>query len=253
MAGEFVVALALAGSSGSTETEALIRQASLVRKEWLQETSTEITHVYDAASQSVKALECRKYQAIVLSEKAVPADPEAAFPLLVEALERQDWDETSRQLLRRAEKAGFKVDLVEMRRRACLGQLRLPRLQLRDYLSPAVLRETGRLCPETIPIPSGRRARLDYDEDGCVRLRVKLQELFGLQATPCVGQNREAVLVELLAPNGRPVQTTTDLPSFWKNTYPQVRKELRGRYPKHPWPEDPWNAQPTARTKRREP
>jgi ATP-dependent RNA helicase HrpB len=68
---------------------------------------------------------------------------------------------------------------------------------------------------------------------------VKLQELFGLADTPRVGRRREPVLLSLLAPNGRPVQVTRDLRSFWNRTYPEVRKELRGRYPKHRWPEDP--------------
>ena len=80
---------------------------------------------------------------------------------------------------------------------------------------------------------------------------VKLQELFGLADTPRVGPRREPVLLALLAPNGRPVQMTRDLRSFWERTYPEVRKELRGRYPRHPWPDDPWTAPPTARTTRR--
>jgi ATP-dependent RNA helicase HrpB len=80
---------------------------------------------------------------------------------------------------------------------------------------------------------------------------VKLQELFGLRASPRLGPKAEPVLLLLLAPNGRPVQTTRDLESFWTRTYPEVRKELRGRYPRHPWPEDPWRAAPTARAKPR--
>jgi ATP-dependent helicase HrpB len=80
---------------------------------------------------------------------------------------------------------------------------------------------------------------------------VKLQELFGLAETPRIGPRREPVRFVLLAPNGRPVQITRDLRSFWDRTYPDVRKELRARYPKHPWPEDPWTATPTARTVRK--
>jgi ATP-dependent helicase HrpB len=80
---------------------------------------------------------------------------------------------------------------------------------------------------------------------------VKLQELFGLGDTPRIGPRAEPVLLILTAPNGRPVQMTRDLRSFWERTYPEVRKELRGRYPKHPWPEDPWTAVPTARTTRK--
>ena len=76
---------------------------------------------------------------------------------------------------------------------------------------------------------------------------MKLQELFGVADTPVIGTRREPVLLLLLAPNGRPVQTTRDLRSFWERTYPEVRKQLRGRYPKHAWPEDPWAASPAKR------
>jgi ATP-dependent helicase HrpB len=84
-----------------------------------------------------------------------------------------------------------------------------------------------------------------------VSASVKLQELFGLAQTPRVGPRREPVTLLLLAPNGRPVQTTRDLSGFWERLYPEVRRELRGRYPRHPWPEDPWSAPPTHRTKPR--
>lgn len=104
--------------------------------------------------------------------------------------------------------------------------------------------------PSTIKLPSGRTARLDYRDDGTIVASVKLQELFGLADTPRVGPNETPITFQLLAPNGRPVQVTRDLRSFWQNTYPQVRRELRGRYPKHPWPEDPWTAEPTHRTKK---
>ena len=103
--------------------------------------------------------------------------------------------------------------------------------------------------PPTISLPSGRTAKLDYRDDGSIIASVKLQELFGLADTPRV--NNTPVTFELLAPNGRPVQITRDLRSFWNTGYAQVRKELRGRYPRHPWPEDPWSAQPTHRTKKR--
>ena len=108
-----------------------------------------------------------------------------------------------------------------------------------------------RLAPETLSVPSGRRVRLEYREDGGVVAAVKLQELFGLADSPRIGPGNEPVTFSLLAPNGRPVQTTRDLRSFWDRTYPEVRRELRGRYAKHPWPEDPWNATPTSRTKHR--
>ena len=105
--------------------------------------------------------------------------------------------------------------------------------------------------PATITLPSGRSAKLDYRDDGSVVAAAKLQELFGLAETPRIGPRHTPITFELLAPNGRPVQVTRDLRSFWDNIYPLVRKELRARYPKHPWPEDPWKATPTHRTKRK--
>jgi ATP-dependent helicase HrpB len=97
-------------------------------------------------------------------------------------------------------------------------------------------------------VPSGREMTIDYADDGSVSVSVKLQELFGLAETPRIGPSKTPITFHLLAPNGRPVQTTQDLKSFWERTYPEVRKELRGRYPKHPWPEDPWRATPTHRS-----
>jgi ATP-dependent helicase HrpB len=81
-------------------------------------------------------------------------------------------------------------------------------------------------------------------------LAVKLQEMFGLADTPAVAGGRVKVLLHLLSPARRPVQVTQDLKGFWQRGYPQVKKELKGRYPKHPWPDDPWNAVPTRKTKR---
>jgi ATP-dependent helicase HrpB len=125
------------------------------------------------------------------------------------------------------------------------------RLTPKPEIDPEVRRRLASGGPERLDLPSGRSVRLEYREDGSVFAAVKLQELFGLAETPRVGHTRTPVTFELLAPNGRPVQITRDLRSFWNGGYQQVRKELRGRYPKHPWPEDPWTATPTHRTKRR--
>ncbi|MEV4114239.1 ATP-dependent helicase C-terminal domain-containing protein [Nonomuraea sp. NPDC049695] len=105
-------------------------------------------------------------------------------------------------------------------------------------------------APERIEVPSGSHVRVDYSGDQPV-LAVKLQELFGLQETPEI--SGVPVLVHLLSPAGRPVAVTADLASFWRDGYRSVRAELRGRYPKHPWPEDPLTAPPTRRTKERRP
>lgn len=111
-------------------------------------------------------------------------------------------------------------------------------------------------APTHLAVPSGSRIALDYSacsgEDGSPRppvLAVKLQELFGLTTTPTVASGRVPVLIHLLSPAGRPLQVTQDLVGFWKNGYPAVRAEMRGRYPRHPWPEDPLAAPPTRRAK----
>ena len=95
--------------------------------------------------------------------------------------------------------------------------------------------------------------RLEYRDGGIVTAAVKLQELFGLAESPRVGAARVPVTFELLSPAGRPVQVTNDLRSFWTRGYPEVRKELRARYPRHPWPDDPWSAVPTSRPLRGKP
>lgn len=111
------------------------------------------------------------------------------------------------------------------------------------------------LAPEWLTVPSGSRIRIDYpgvgDHDGRPVVAVKLQECFGLAETPRVAGGRVPVLFHLLSPARRPLAVTGDLPSFWSGPYTQVRAEMRGRYPRHPWPEDPWSAPATARTNRR--
>jgi ATP-dependent helicase HrpB len=121
---------------------------------------------------------------------------------------------------------------------------------LHALLSPAQARELGRLAPTHVTVPSGSHIKLDYGEDVPV-LAVRLQEMFGCKDTPRIANGRVPVILHLLSPAKRPVQVTKDLASFWVNAYPEVRKELRGRYPKHHWPEDPLAAPPTAKTKRR--
>jgi len=107
------------------------------------------------------------------------------------------------------------------------------------------------LAPSHLTAPSGSRISLDYSSTDGPVMAVKLQELFGLADTPTVADGRVTVLLHLLSPAGRPMQVTRDLRSFWNSVYPDVRKELKGRYPKHPWPDDPWNAMPTRFTRRR--
>ena len=133
----------------------------------------------------------------------------------------------------------------------------LPRLDLdpclRAMLDWSSQQELDRLAPTHIEVPSGSRIAIDYtlcmDGDAPPVLAVKLQELFGLQDTPRIAQGRVAVMIHMLSPALRPVAVTQDLASFWRGPYQDVRKDLRGRYPKHPWPDDPLTAIPTRRTK----
>ncbi len=122
---------------------------------------------------------------------------------------------------------------------------------LRALLSRAQINRLDRDAPAAMTVPSGRTIPLDYTAGDAPVLAVKLQEMFGLAVTPAVAGGRVPVLLHLLSPAGRPVQITRDLKGFWETGYPLVKKELQGRYPKHPWPEDPWNAPPTHRTSRR--
>lgn len=107
------------------------------------------------------------------------------------------------------------------------------------------------LLPTHLPVPSGRRVAVHYGSEGPV-LAVKLQEMFGQEQTPCLLEGRLPLIVHLLSPAGRPLAITTDLAGFWRQGYAAVRRELRGRYPRHPWPEDPLRATATALTRARQ-
>jgi len=106
-------------------------------------------------------------------------------------------------------------------------------------------------APTHLQVPSGSHIPIDYTDPVAPALAVRLQELFGLTETPRIGGGRVPLTLKLLSPAHRPVQVTRDLESFWRDTYFEVRKDLRGRYPKHAWPEDPLTAEPTHRAKRR--
>ena len=127
--------------------------------------------------------------------------------------------------------------------------------QLRGLLPWPEAARLDELVPERLEVPSGSRIRVDYPEVGAAEaspvLAAKLQECFGLADTPALVDGRVPVQLHLLSPAGRPLAVTQDLRSFWDGPYAQVRAEMRGRYPKHPWPEDPWTAQATKRTNRR--
>lgn len=136
-------------------------------------------------------------------------------------------------------------------RRDHLARLDLASL-LNNQLDYAQQQRLARLAPTHLDVPSGSRISLEYAADGAPPvLAVKLQELFGATRTPSVDDGRMAVALHLLSPGRRPIQVTRDLAGFWARTYAEVRKELKGRYPRHPWPDDPLVAAPTARAKPR--
>jgi ATP-dependent helicase HrpB len=141
-------------------------------------------------------------------------------------------------------------DLAAVRSRADLATIDAGRA-LRRLLPWPQGAELDDLAPDRLTVASGSRPKLRYEVGAAPVLAVKLQELFGSTEVPPVAGGRVAVVLELLSPAGRPVAVTADLESFWRTGYPQVRAELRGRYPRHPWPEKPGTAQPTRRVQPR--
>jgi ATP-dependent helicase HrpB len=244
---EWIVALDADTSTRGGTTEALIRSASVVDRGWVEPNRIEIGDEISGASP--RRVERRWYDAILISARNLPltaaeaaalAAParEARLRELASGAEPAAPEEGAGQLLRRLQFAALPIDfaLLASNGGAVDGRTR---------------RELEKLAPERIALPSGRTAKLHYRADGSVVVEAKLQELFGLAETPLLGPARIPLTFVLLSPSGGPVQTTRDLRSFWERGYQEVRRELRGRYPKHPWPEDPWTAIPTARAKRR--
>jgi ATP-dependent helicase HrpB len=187
----------------------------------------------------------------VLAEQPATPDPEIVARLIAGEYLRRGPTAADTELIRRLGVAGGDVSMEDLVHAAARGISRLDEIDLERHLSDETRRLLARHAPATLRVPSGRDVRLEYRDDGQIVAAVKLQELFGLGDSPRVGRAKVPVTFELLAPNGRPVQVTRDLRSFWTRGYPEVRKELRARYPKHPWPEDPWTAPPTAKTRRK--
>ncbi|MBW5426043.1 ATP-dependent helicase HrpB, partial [Streptomyces sp. BG9H] len=163
------------------------------------------------------------------------------------------WPDVSEDALHARVDEWLEPELSKARRRADLA--RIDAGQALTRLLPWATGEAARLdalAPERLEVPSGSRIRIDYSDPEQPVLAVKLQEMFGLARTPRIAGGAVPVLVHLLSPAGRPAAVTADLASFWRDGYRAVRSELRGRYPKHPWPQDPAAAEPTRYTKARE-
>ena len=140
---------------------------------------------------------------------------------------------------------------------ACFGETSLDALRKKDlvpFFENQVAAEQrdalNRFCPPFWTVPTGNRIPIEYTGELGPTAQVRLQELFGLKDAPSVAGN--PLTIQLLAPNYRPVQVTRDLASFWANGYPEVRKELRARYPKHSWPENPLTAVPQSKGRPRQ-
>jgi len=163
----------------------------------------------------------------------------------------EEWPDVSRQHLLTHLPDWLSPHLAPVRRRDDFTKLDLEAI-LTETLSWPQRQALAELAPETLPVPSGSRIRIQYQPDGGLPvLAVRLQEMFGLADTPLINGGRTRVLLQLLSPASRPVQVTQDLKSFWNNTYQEVRKELRLRYPRHYWPEDPWTAEAVRGVKKR--
>jgi len=229
-------------------------------------------------TRAVDAFAERRFDGIVLERRSVPPRPEDAVPAMLAAvrelgLDALPWSDHARELRLRVEALrGWypELGLPDFSEANLLGTLDdwlapfLAGKRKLDALSPAELSEalSARLdyahrtaldehAPPTIRVPSGLDRRIVYASGAPPVLAVKLQELFGLADTPRIAGGRVPLTLHLLSPAGRPIQVTQDLKSFWERTYPEVKKELKGRYPKHPWPDDPWTARATHRAKPR--
>jgi ATP-dependent helicase HrpB len=229
---------------------------------------------WDEQAEAVTATEQRRLGAIVLSERSVRADPGDVAAALLDSLLRRgilDREDVVLELARMAfahsidPRDAFAVDAATLENTA--ADWLLPRLSGMRSLDDAdrldlsgilldrlAYRDRARLdeiAPTHIAVPTGTRARVDYRDVKSPSVAVRIQELFGLGDTPRVGLGRVPLTLHLLSPAHRPVQVTRDLAGFWKSSYFDVRKDLRGRYPRHPWPDDPANATPTRRAKPR--
>jgi ATP-dependent RNA helicase HrpB len=275
---ELFVAVEVDGGA-RRETEPRVRVASAVERDWLARMfpqalrtveGLEFDHEHERVVRRTREL----FHDLVLSERThVEVDRAAAGALLADAARRDPvhaagLGDGERAFLARlrflqpwmpeldlpADVDAFLGDTVaalcdgkrsftELRRADLLGALR-------GQLSRRQVRALERGAPAHFTLPTGRSVPIVYAPDRPPAFAARIQEVFGLRATPRLAAGRVPLVIQLLAPNQRPVQITDDLESFWRTTYPEVRRELRGRYPKHAWPEDPINATPTSKRKR---
>jgi len=247
-----------------------------LRAEFRDEILTERIVEWDEDAGRVVARERERLGALVLRDAPADVDPDDVRDVLLTALARKGlgalrWSEGAVQLRRRMAFAAridrSWPDVSDDALTASVDRWLGPHVTSAtrfDDISPVELeaallglldweqrRDLDRLAPSHLEVPSGSRIAIDYSDPAAPVLAVRIQEVFGLVETPRVGGGRVPLTIHLLSPAHRPVQVTKDLASFWRTSYFDVRKDLRGRYPKHEWPENPLEAAPTRRTKRR--
>ncbi|MCQ6557806.1 ATP-dependent helicase HrpB [Paenibacillus mendelii] len=263
-------------------TDSRIRLAAPITQEELEFHCAEQLDIeqevkWDRASESVRARRRLRIGAIVLKEGPLPdPDPELVMQALMEGIMTHGiailpWTKASRQLQARIElmhhhnpewpdvSDSMLIDTLRewlgpyiggMRSRADLGKLNLTSI-LESRLSWQERETLEKEVPTHLTVPSGSRIPVDYSNPEAPALAVRLQELFGLRQTPRIAGGKLPITIHLLSPAHRPVQVTNDLTSFWEQAYFEVKKDLKGRYPKHYWPDNPLEAAPTSRAKPR--
>ena len=231
---------------------------------------------FDSGSASLRARRLQRLGAIALSEQPLPAvASDDAARILAEGIarlgvQRLPWTNALRQwrdrviFVRKAEGSDW-PDLSDKALAADVdwlaaiftGKTSLAELSADEFTAALTARLPYPLqrrldaeAPTHFEAPTGSRVPIDYDAEGGPRIAIRVQELFGLDRHPTIAAGKIPLLVELLSPAHRPVQLTRDLPGFWRGSYAAVRTEMRGRYPKHPWPDNPLTAPPTRRAKR---
>jgi ATP-dependent helicase HrpB len=275
---DMVVAAHLDGASREARIHLAARVQSDLLRDIHAELLTEVAQVsWDEREQCVQARRQLRMGAVVLDDQPWDeADPQAIAEALLTGIRKQGitalpWNAAARELQARlcfmhhlapeswpdvsdtalldTMEAWLLPYITGMSRLAHLRRLDL-QAALLALIDWSTQRQLDELAPTHLVVPSGSRVRLDYSQATPV-LPVRLQELFGLTDTPCVAGGRVPVLLHLLSPARRPVQITQDLAAFWQGSYHDVRKELKGRYPKHHWPDDPLTAQATRRVRRK--
>ncbi|WP_419807463.1 ATP-dependent helicase HrpB [Sphingomonas sp.] len=256
-------------ASGARILAAVPIDAATVETLFADRIETRRTTMFDPATGAVEAKRERWLGKLRLGGGPDPtADPEAIAAALIDGvrvhgLAALPWSDTAVALRARAGHAGVPLDGATLLARLdewlpplVAGKRRLDQIAagalteaLRQLLGWDEVQRLDRLAPADFVSPAGSRHAIDYAAPGGPRVELRVQALFGLAEHPVVGEGREPLVLSLTSPAGRPIQTTRDLPGFWSGSWGAVAREMRGRYPRHPWPDDPAEAAATLRTK----